>query len=95
MYDKENERLTPIYQMLLEMADGNFFYRIPRTQKVDNLEALSVLINWLSEEIHATLYHLGYVNPHVTYHYLVQSTYLLFSMWTVAYRISAPIFQIF
>ncbi|MFD0991140.1 helix-turn-helix domain-containing protein [Mariniflexile jejuense] len=48
--------------MLLEMASGNFFYRLKRSAKNDNLEAISISLNMLAEEIQETLIHQGYVN---------------------------------
>lgn len=71
------QRVKNINEMLLEMAAGNFFYRIPRTGNDDELEVLTVLINWLAQEIKEGVFHLGYINPHAAYHYVVQSTFLL------------------
>lgn len=71
------ERINHIYQMLLEMANGNFSYRIPRTEQNDELEALTVLINWMAEEMQESIFHTSYINPHFTYKYVVQSTYVL------------------
>lgn len=51
-----------INQMLLEMASGNFFYRLERSTKNDNLESLVIALNILAEEIQATMLHQGYVN---------------------------------
>jgi AraC-like DNA-binding protein len=77
-YEEENKhRIENICQILMEMADGNFSYRIPRTKEDDTLEMLTVLINWLAEEMEGTLFHFGYVNPHTTYCYTIQSTYVL------------------
>lgn len=59
------------------MADGNFAYHIPRTKRDDALEKLTLLVNWLAEEMEGSLFHLGYVNPHISYQYTIQSTYLL------------------
>lgn len=71
------QRVKNINEMLLEMAAGNFFYRIPRTGNDDELEVLTVLINWLAQEIKEGVFHLGYINPHAAYHYVVQTTLLL------------------
>jgi len=46
--ETNQQRINNIYQMLLEMAEGNFSYRIPRTDDDDELEALIVLLNWLA-----------------------------------------------
>ena len=41
--ETNQQRINNIYQMLLEMAEGNFSYRIPRTDDDDELEALYFL----------------------------------------------------
>lgn len=51
-----------IKQMLLEMGSGNFFYRLERSTKNDNLESISISLNMLAEEIQEVLLHQGYVN---------------------------------
>jgi AraC-like DNA-binding protein len=71
------QRIDNICQMLLEMAEGNFAYRIPRTGNDDELEALTVLVNWMAEEMKESVFHGGYVNPHFSYRYIVQSSYIL------------------
>lgn len=73
----EQPRTKIIYQTLLEMANGNFSYRIPRTKKEDTLEGLTILINCLAEEMEEALFHIGYVNPHMSYRFIVQNTYIL------------------
>lgn len=75
--EMNQQRIKNIYEMLLEMAAGNFSFRIPRTGNDDELEVLTVLINWLAEEMKEGVFHLGYINPHAAYHYVVQSTYVL------------------
>ena len=71
------QRIDTICQMLLEIAEGNFAYRIPRTGNDDELEALTVLVNWMAEEMKESVFHGGYVNPHFSYRYIVQSSYIL------------------
>jgi AraC-like DNA-binding protein len=75
--EMNQQRIKNVYEMLLEMAAGNFSFRIPRTGNDDELEVLTVLINWLAEEMKEGVFHLGYINPHAAYHYVVQSTYVL------------------
>lgn len=78
MHKKINkQRINTVYQMLLEMAGGNFSYRIPRTEQDDELEALTVLINWMAEEMQESIFHSSYINPHFTYRYVAQSTFIL------------------
>ena len=71
------QRIHNVCQMLLEMAEGNFAYRIPRTGNDDELEALTVLVNWMAEEMKESVFHGGYVNPHFSYRYIIQSSYIL------------------
>ena len=62
MSAKKKQRMYRIKQMLLEMASGNFFYRLERSAKNDNLESISISLNMLAEEIQDALLHQGYVN---------------------------------
>jgi AraC-like DNA-binding protein len=71
------KRIESIYQMLFEMAAGNFNFRIERTGLDDELEGLIVLVNMVAEELRATVFHNGYINSHFTYQYLIQSTFIL------------------
>ena len=75
--EMNQQRIHNVCQMLLEMAEGNFAYRIPRTGNDDELEALTVLVNWMAEEMKESIFHGGYVNPHFSYRYIVQSSYIL------------------
>lgn len=70
-------RFQNIYQMLLQMGNGNFMYRIQRSGEDDNLEILTVMVNMLAEEMNGFISHKGYVNPHHTNKYLVQTTFIL------------------
>lgn len=54
--------MQQINQMLLEMAAGNFFYRLELSSKNDHLEAMSVSLNMLAEEIQEVIRHDGYIN---------------------------------
>lgn len=71
------QRIQKMYQMLLEMAGGNFTNRIQRSEKDDELEALVVLINMVAEEMKESVFHSGFINPHYTYSNLVQTTFIL------------------
>lgn len=73
----DQERINAICQMLLEIAEGNFAYRIPRTGLDDELEAVAVLVNWMAEEMKESVFHSGYINPHHNYQYVVQSTFMV------------------
>ncbi|MFV5703064.1 helix-turn-helix domain-containing protein [Flavobacterium sp. XS2P12] len=73
----DQQRINRICKMLLEMAEGNFAYRIPRTGTDDELEALIVLVNWMAEEMKESVFHVGFINPHLSYQYVVQSTFIV------------------
>jgi len=73
----KNERMQRINQMLLEMAGGNFFYRLERSGENDNIEALVVILNMLAEEIQESFLHQGYVNSKGTTKPIVQMFFML------------------
>ncbi len=74
---KEKKRMQRINQMLLEMAAGNFFYRLDRSDKNDNVEALVIVLNMLAEEIQESFLHQGYVNSQGTTKHIVQMCFML------------------
>jgi len=82
-HDLNKKRIQNIYQMLFEMAAGNFNFKIPRSGQDDELEALVVLVNMVAEEMRASIFHFGYINPHFSYQYLVQNTLVLAPDFTV------------
>lgn len=73
----DQQRINAICKMLLEMAEGNFAYRIPRTGIDDELEAVAVLVNWMAEEMKESVFHSGYSNPHQSYQYIAESTFMV------------------
>ncbi len=79
----DQQRINAICQMLLEMAEGNFAYRIPRTGIDDELEALAVLVNWMAEEMKESVFHSGYINPHHSYQYIAESTFMVDDRFTI------------
>jgi AraC-like DNA-binding protein len=79
----DQQRIKNIGQMLMEMASGNFAYRIPRTGNDDELEGLTVLVNWVAEEMQESIFHGGYINPHYSYRYVIQSSYILDSNFAI------------
>ena len=84
MEDKINQsRIRPIRQMLLEMAVGNFSYRIQRSTADDEVESLILLLNMVAEELKSSFSHLSYVNPHNSYSSYVQASFILDSNWIV------------
>ncbi|SHM94699.1 AraC family transcriptional regulator [Flavobacterium xinjiangense] len=84
MEDKINhQRIRPIRQMLLEMAVGNFSYRIQRSTADDEVESLILLLNMVAEELKSSFSHLTYVNPHNSYSSYVQASFIVDSSWIV------------
>lgn len=69
--------MQQINQMLLEMASGNFFYRLELSSKNDHLEAISVSLNMLAEEIQEVIRHEGYVNSNNPIIETVQMSFIL------------------
>lgn len=61
--NKKN-RIQQVNEMLLQMGSGNLFYRIELFDKNDYLEAFSISLNMLAEEIQEKMKHEGYVNSH-------------------------------
>lgn len=70
-------RIKNINKMLLELASGNFSYKIERSEKKDDIEALVTLVNMMAEEIKESFFHQGYVNLKETYTHLVQMVFVL------------------
>tara|TARA_R110002049_G_scaffold277220_1_gene455684 strand:+ start:16401 stop:17384 length:984 start_codon:yes stop_codon:yes gene_type:complete len=79
----KKQRMKQINQMLLEMASGNFFYRLERSKKNDNLEAISISLNMLAEEIQATMLHQGYANSNNTIMEIIQMSFILDDSGTI------------
>ena len=63
--------------MLLEMASGNLFYRLDRFAKNDTLEAISISLNMLAEEIQVSMLHQGFVNTNNPSLEIVQMSFIL------------------
>lgn len=78
MKDLENrKRLENIFTHLIKMSSGNFSYRLERTDKTDELEALTALVNGTSEEIQDAFFHQSYINLHDSYRFAAQMFFLL------------------
>jgi len=73
----KKKRLKQIEQMLIEMSVGNFFYRIERSVKNDNVEALVITLNMMAEELQEAMVHQGYVNAHGTIKHIVQMNFII------------------
>ncbi|WP_424494109.1 helix-turn-helix domain-containing protein [Salinimicrobium sp. GXAS 041] len=78
MYTKtDKEKIEKICQMILEVASGNFSYRIERSRHNDQLETIIVLLNMMAEEIRESFHHFALINPHETYKQIAQMTFIL------------------
>ena len=78
MYTKtDKEKIEKICQMILEVASGNFSYRIERSRHDDQLETVIVLLNMMAEEIRESFHHFALINPHETYKQIAQLTFIL------------------
>lgn len=77
MSTSKKQRLQRINHMLLEMASGNFFYRLERSSKNDSLEAISISLNMLAEEIEEAMLHQGYANLNSTIVEIIQMSFII------------------
>ncbi len=73
----KEDRTLQILHMLLEMASGNFFYRLERTNNNDNLEAMSNMLNMLAEELQESLVHQRHLYPRGITKHIVQMCFFL------------------
>lgn len=71
------KRMEGIYSMLMEIACGNFSYRIARSGFDDQLEAIVVLLNMTVEELQQLFNHHVFLNPHKAYLYLTEMSFSL------------------
>ncbi|AWX43629.1 Arabinose operon regulatory protein [Flagellimonas maritima] len=69
--------------MLLEMAQGNFFYSLEPSGKNDNVASLVVMLNMVNEEIRASFIHQGFANAHTTPQYVIQMSLLMDSQGNI------------
>ncbi len=67
----------PIFQILMEIAKGNFSYKIPRSDNRDLLGALYEQANMTVQDLEENFKHLAYVNPHMTYQLIIHSIIVL------------------
>ncbi|WP_298152182.1 helix-turn-helix domain-containing protein [Flavobacterium sp.] len=79
-----SERVRSLYQMLFEMATGNFTFRIRKSGNDDQLDELAKILNTLAAEMQLTILKTGYVTPHYSYQGLVQMTFVLDQQFTIA-----------
>lgn len=73
----QHDRVRNIYQMLFEMATGNFEFRIRKSGHDDELGELAETLNAIAGAMRRVVNDSGYVIPHYTYQSLVQTTFVL------------------
>jgi AraC-like DNA-binding protein len=62
-YNSElNERIESINKMILEIARGNFIYKIERSNQADELEGLVASVNMMAEELKSALLQRGHAS---------------------------------
>lgn len=71
------KRIQNIYQMLFEMATGNFTHRISETEPDDEINDISRTLNKLAEEMVDIIHKSGYIIPVYTYQSSFQHTFIL------------------
>lgn len=73
----DKRRLSDINRMILEMANGNFSYKIERSEYDDDLERIGVVLNMFAQEMREKFRHHIFINPHETYKHIIQMTFVL------------------
>lgn len=63
MKKEEKKRMDVILEMLMEIAKGNFSYRIEGSDKKDKIEGLVTTLNMTAEELENSVLHQCYINP--------------------------------
>ncbi|MCK0134174.1 helix-turn-helix domain-containing protein [Arenibacter sp. S6351L] len=74
---ENSQRLENLYQQLLAMLNGDYFQQIERTNSKDHLEALSVLVNMITEQIRGSIMRLGFSRPFYSYTVVTQMLFFL------------------
>ena len=75
--ENTNIELDKINKMLLEMASGNFFYRLERGSDQDSLASMALILNMLAEEIQESLIHEGYATSNGVVKHIIQLCFVL------------------
>lgn len=57
--NNNQERVRRIYEMLFEMAQGNFSFKIPISDSGDDLDKISMTLNEVSIKLNSVIEHLG------------------------------------
>lgn len=77
MSQTKKKRFKQIQKMLIEMGSGNFFYKVERSVKNDNVETVVANLNMVAEEFEAAMVHQGYVNANATIKHIVLMSFVL------------------
>ncbi|MBC9797709.1 helix-turn-helix domain-containing protein [Sinomicrobium weinanense] len=75
--DHNKKRIESLKQMFLEVADGNFSYRIDRSGHIDDLEALVGSANMMGEALKGSLHLRPYVNYGESYRHVAEMSFIL------------------
>src|SRR5688572_29276527 len=75
--DNLKMRIETINRMIMEVASGNFSYKIERSDRDDELEGLVVVVNMMAEEIKESLMHRSYQSLKDTYKNIAGMTFVL------------------
>ncbi|WP_265957926.1 helix-turn-helix domain-containing protein [Galbibacter sp. EGI 63066] len=67
MDTETQRRLDQVYELLYHISNGNFNYRISRSDHDDELEALITTLNMMTENIQNSFFHQGYIAMHDSY----------------------------
>ena len=76
-------QMDKINKMLLEMASGNFFFRLPRSNNQDSVEAMILVLNMLAEEIQEAMIQQGQPSIQGKMKYSIQMNFLLDALGTI------------
>ncbi|MDN3594388.1 helix-turn-helix domain-containing protein [Zunongwangia endophytica] len=66
-----------IFEMINQVASGNFNYEIPLDEERDLLNTLRHQLNLMAQELRENFKHFAYVNPHLSYKFITHSTIIL------------------
>ena len=77
------QKVKNIYQMLFEMASGNFIFRMHRDPENNQLDEVAVMLNTTAEKMELLISKLGYINPPYKQQSSVQATIILDRTFTI------------
>lgn len=77
MVSSRKHRIQRIYNMLVEMGNGNFSHRLERLGENDDIEAIEMCLNMLSEEIQEFMVHESFAIIKGGGKHIVQMSFIL------------------